>query len=70
MKAYHEVKKNMVFNEQTVDRPPRQIVILSVSAYIAVALVVSGRGKDKTLSLPLKRIVDPKQWALVTTGPR
>lgn len=64
---YSDVKKGMTFVEATdpkrPKRTPRKIRVEAARVYSAEVLVLEGRGADNTLSLPLKRLTDPKQWS-------
>lgn len=65
---YTDVKKGDVFVEardpSKPRRVPREVVVRTLHVYSAEVEVVEGRGTKDILSMPLKRLTDPKQWSL------
>lgn len=65
---YTDVKKGQIFVEAAdpakPKRIPREVVIRTLHVYSAEIEVVLGRGTGTLLSMPLKRLTDPKQWTL------
>lgn len=70
---YIDVKLDQVFLEAKDPtkprRPQRRVKVVATHVYSAVVRVLEGRGVGAELSMPLKRLTDPKQWTLVPEQP-